>query len=196
MTSPLRNMHNGERQSLESEKIHSDRPDTGTGRLLKDENVSELESHLDDLSPSSTILRQEGRVGQENRSGFDGIHGDESKPHREHSKTAMTGRRASTQTSYLQPSCSESNIGTRTSNSSNGPQPSSQLDPEQPPVRYNAGVRGLRSLALPQPSSQINGERNCRSGGRYNAGVRAPPSQEEHSRRGETLSDRSPESSH
>ena len=196
MTSPLRNMHNGERQSLESGKIHSDRPDTGASRLPKDENVSELESHLGNLSPSSTIFQQEGRVGHENRSRFDGICSDESQPHGEHSKTTITGRQASTQTSSPPPSYSESNTGIRMSNSSNGPQPSSQLEPEQPPGRYNAGVRALRSLALPPPSSQINGEQNCRSGGRYNAGVRVPRSHEEHSRRGETLSDRGPESSH
>ena len=196
MTSPLHNLHNGERQSLMSENIHSDRPDTGTSRLPKDENLSALESHLDDHSPSSTIFQQEGLVGHKNRSRHDGIYSDRSKTHGEHSKTTITGRQASTQISTPPSGYSESNTGVRTSNSSNEPQPSSQLDPEQPHGRYNAGVRALRSLALPQPSSQINGEQNRRSGGRHNAGVRAPRSQEEHSRRAETLSDRSSESSH
>ena len=194
MTSPLRNLHNGERQSPESEKIHSDRPDAWTSRPPRDGNLSEFETHLDDLSHSSTIFRQEGRVGHEKRSRFDGSCGGESKPHGEQSKTATTGRRASTQTNSPPPSYSESNIDT--SNSSHEPRPSSQLKPGQPPGRYNAGVRAPRSLALPQPFSQINGEQNCRLGGRYNAGVRAPRSQEEPTRHGESLTDRDPESIH
>lgn len=179
MTSPLRNMRDKEQQSLEPEKIHSDRPGAGTSRLSKDETLSVLESHLDDLTPSSTIFQQEGPVDHENKSQPDFIYSDESKPHGEHSNAVTIGRRASTQTRSPPLSHSENNTSPRTSNSSHGHQPSSQLGPDQPPGRYNAGVRPLRSLALPRPLSHINGEQERHLGGRYNAGVRAPRSQEE-----------------
>ena len=54
MISSLRKMHNGEQQALKPEKIHSDRSGTGTSHPPKNEHLSEVESHLDDVTPSST----------------------------------------------------------------------------------------------------------------------------------------------